>query len=189
MSTIDYLQYIPQSILNRETDTNFGKLWTIFSEQLDELLTQVALAYTLYVIEDQSGANLDQIGTIVKQERTGGESDENYRISLLLAIGQNVSRGTIPNIIDVCNIIKQEDITKDVSLYEVFPARFQLFTNMLDLIGDSAQILENTKAGGVGMNITYSSSLYPFVFNLDPDGLGLSDTAFPNEGGEFSEAL
>ena len=189
MATIDYLDYIPQSILNRDSDSNFGKLWTIFSEQLDKLLVQIAYCYTLYVIEDQSGINLDQIGKIVKQEREGGQSDADYRIALLIAIGQNISRGTIPNILSVCDLIKGEDETKVVRLQEIPPARFQLFTNILELVGDEAEILNNTKAGGVAMNISYSSSLYPFVFALDTDGLGFSDTAFPDEGGEFSEAL
>jgi hypothetical protein len=184
--TIDYLDYIPQSILNRETDSNFGKLWTIFSEQLDELLVQVAYAYTVFIIEDMTGKNLDQIGTLVQKARAGGEVDADYRISLLSAIAQNISGGSIPNIIDVCNLIKQGDTTKVVRLQETFPARFQLYTNMLELIGDTADVLNQSKAAGVAMSVTYSTSLYPFVFEGDISGRGVGDIAM-DDGGEFSE--
>jgi len=37
MATIDYLQLFPQSILNRLTTSNLGKLWTMFSTEVDEI--------------------------------------------------------------------------------------------------------------------------------------------------------
>jgi hypothetical protein len=187
MATIDYLDYIPQSILSREITSNFGKLWTIFSEQLDELLVQVAYGYTLYIINDMSGKNLDQIGNIVKCEREGAETDADYRISLMIAIARNISSGSIPDILSICTLIKQGDITKVVRIQEIPPARFQLFTNMVELIGDSVEILEQSRGAGIGMNISYAESLYPFVFAGDTTGKGFGDSHM-TDGGEFSQS-
>jgi hypothetical protein len=186
MATIDYLEYVPQSWLNRDTTSNFGKLWTIFSEQLDELLVQVAYVYTLYLIDSMSGYNLNQIGTIVNRERSSGETDAYYRIGLRIAIAKNISGGSISNILAVCDLFKtsENDI---VRLQETSTARFQLYTNILALIADGVDVLNDTKAAGVGMNVSYSESQFPFVFAGDPDGKGFGHST-ESDGGEWSQS-
>jgi len=187
MATIDYLQYVPQSWLNRETTSNFGKLWNIFSEQLDELLSQVTFCYTLFLIDTMTGKNLDQIGKLVNATRAGGQSDASYRIDLYMAIAKNISSGSIPDILRVCNLFKN-DPADTVRIQEIPPARFQLYTNMLELVGDEADVLMDSKAAGVGMNISYSESLYPFVFDGDSSGLGFGHST-ETDGGEFSYSI
>jgi hypothetical protein len=186
MATIDYLQYVPQSWLNRETTSNFGKLWTIFSEQLDELIAQITFCYTLYLIDSMTGKNLDQIGKIVNATRAGGQSDEDYRIDLYIAIAKNISSGSIPDILKVCNLFKNGS-SDVVRIQEVPPARFQLYTNILELVGDEADVLMDSKAAGVGMDISYSESLYPFVFSGDTSGKGFGHST-ETDGGEFSQS-
>jgi hypothetical protein len=186
MATIDYLSYVPQSWLNQETTSNFGKLWTIFSEQLDELLVQVAYVYTLYLIDSMTGYNLNQIGTLVNRARISGETDADYRTGLRIAIAKNISGGSIPNILAVCNLFKtsEDDI---VRLQETTTARFQLYTNILELITDGVDVLNDTKAAGIGMNVSYSESLFPFVFSGDTDGKGFGQST-ESDGGEFSQS-
>lgn len=105
MATIDYLQLFPQSILNRLSTSVLGKLWTIFSEQLDEIETTLTAMQLLFSIFNQSGKNLDQIGTNVLLARGAGQSDESYRLSLSIAIAEKKSGGSIPELAEIGKIV------------------------------------------------------------------------------------
>jgi hypothetical protein len=177
MATVDYLSLVPKSILNQDPTSNFGKLWRMFSTQLDLLLAQILSAYTLFVINSQSGLNLDQIGTLVKQDRLPGESDADYRISLFAAISSSISSGSISDLLDTIEIIKSGDTSKFAFLIENYPANIQIFTNMADLLSDGLKILNETRAAGIGLFLHYITTGLPFVFESDPDGLGFSDVA------------
>ena len=101
MATIDYLQRFPQSILNRSVSSNLGKLWKMFSDQLDEIEAQILLFYKRLDIYNVSGLNLDAIGTIVNQSRTPGDTDDEYRLDLVVAIAKRISGGTIPDLVEI----------------------------------------------------------------------------------------
>lgn len=191
MATIDYLQNFPASFLNRDETSNLGKLWKLFSIQLDLLQVEIAKAYLLYVIADQSGYNLDQIGTIVKQPRGAAETDEEYRISLYAAIKSRVSSGSIPDILDVVEIVKTGDASlQTANIIELFPAKIQVYTNMERLLSDNKKILNDSRAAGVGMIVNYASGVNPFVFDGDSDGAGFgSDAVGFDGGGEFSVVI
>jgi len=182
--TIDYLNLVPKSILNQDPTSNFGKLWRMFSTQLDELLSQVELAYLLYVINSQSGINLDQIGKLVNVPRLPGESDADYRVSLFAGIASQTSSGSISDILNVVELTKDQDI--DIALLlEIFPANIQLFTNMSQLISDDLNVLNSSRAGGVGLFVNYATGVnasgtvtgvnQPFVFSGDDTGRGFAD--------------
>jgi|GEM_PF-3859385 len=175
MSTEDYLQQLPKSILNQDRTSNVGKLWRLFAEQVDLLNIEVQKVYSLYLINSQSGTNLDQIGKLVRQDRLPGENDADYRISLFAAIASGVSSGSIPDILGVINIIKGGDTTKFATLIEVFAAKIQIWTNMSELLSDNSKILNETRAAGVGLFLNYAPTGTPFVFLNDPDGLGFND--------------
>lgn len=190
MATIDYLQNFPASFLNRDEDSNLGKLWKIFSIQLDLLQVEIAKAYLLYVIADQAGYNLDQIGTMIKQPRGAAETDEEYRISLYAAIKSRVSSGSIPDILDVVEVVKSGDSTLTANIIELFPATIQVYTNMERLLSDDKKILNDSKAAGVGMILNYATGVNPFVFDGDDDGSGFgSDAVGFDGGGEFTVVI
>ena len=181
MATIDYLSEVPQSILNQRTDSNFGKLWSLFGDQIDLLNTQIENAYYLYVINSQSGRNLDQIGTLVNCDRLPAESDADYKISLYAAISSWISSGSIPDILSVVELTKEQD--EDIALLiEIFPATIQMFTNITGLTNNNGAILNATRAAGVGLLLNYATGVVasgvvtgvnqPFVFSGDDTGLG-----------------
>jgi hypothetical protein len=184
MATIDYLEELPVSILNQDPTSNVGKLWTLFSEQMDLLNLEITAAYNLYIINSQSGVNLDQIGKLVRQSRDPGESDADYRISLFAAISSNISSGSIPDLLSVVELTKEQD--EDIALLlEIFPANIQIFTNIASLIDDNLGILNSTRAAGIGLFVNYATGVVasgvvtgvnqPFVFSGDDTGLGFSD--------------
>lgn len=174
MATIDYLTELPVSILNQDPTSNVGKLWRLFSEQMDLLNTEIAKVYTLYVISSQSGVNLDQIGKLVRVDRLPGESDADYRVSLYAGISSTLSGGSIPEILNTINIIKDGDTTKLAKIVELYPANLLLFTNMSELIANNSQIINEARAAGVGLYIQYVTGNNPFVFLNDPDGSGFN---------------
>lgn len=174
MATRDYLSYTPDSILNKDLTSNYGKLWQLFSDQLDELVTQKDLNYYKYVIADQSGVNLDQIGKIIKVDRAPDQADAEYRISLYAGIISFLSSGSIPDILDMVDVIKASG--ESAEIIEFFPGNVQIYTNINELIEDDLIILNNTRAAGIGLYVNYSSGTdEPFVLLDDNDGLGLSD--------------
>lgn len=177
MATVDYLEQLPKSILNQEQDSNVGKLWRLFSEQMDLLNVEIAKVYLLYVIGSQSGVNLDQIGKLVRVERLPGQSDADYRVSLYAGISSTLSGGSIAEILNTINIIKDGDTSKLASIIELFPANIQVYTNMAELIANNAKVLNDIRAAGVGMYVHYVVGSNPFVFEGDTDGQGFSDLA------------
>lgn len=189
MATIDYLQNFP-SFLNKDEDSNLGKLWKIFSIQIDEILVEIAKDYLLYEIADQSGYSLDQIGTIVKQQRLAGETDEDYRTTLFAAIKSRISSGSITDILDVVEVVKDGSSTEKAKIKELFPATIQIYTNIERLLSNEQKILNDTRAAGIGMIINYASGVNPFVFFGDDDGAGFGSSATGfNDGGQFTVAF
>ena len=186
MATIDYLQYFPVSILNRDPSSNLGKLWNLFSVQVDLLLAEVAKGCLLYIISSQSGYNLDQIGTLIQQPRKSAESDEDYRISMYAAIKSRISSGSIPDLLDVVEVVKAGDLTLLAKIIEVYPAKIQVYTNMADLLSNDKKILNESRAAGVGLLLNYATGVNPLVLAGDSGGSGLSSSSSSfNEGGEI----
>ena len=190
MTTIDYLQNFPASFLNRDADSNLGKLWDLFSIQLDLLQAEITKAYLLHVISEQVGYNLDQIGTLVKQSRGVAEPDEDYRVSLYTAVKSRISSGSIPDILDVVEIVKEGDSTLIAKIIELFPAKMQIYTNIARLLSNNKKILNDSRAAGVGLILNYATGVNPFVFDGDDDGSGFgSDAVGFDGGGEFAVTI
>jgi len=105
MSTLDYLQKFPTSILNRDETSLVGKLWKLFSIQLDELISESIKVSGIYDLGNTEGVNLDLIGKLVNQTRIPGQSDEDYRLFISIAILKRISRGSLPEIIVIGKII------------------------------------------------------------------------------------
>ena len=135
MATIDYISYFTKSFLNQEQTSNLGKLWKLFSIQLDLIETQVVLLKNILSISDNTGTNLDRIGTLVNQDRTAGEVDSSYRLDLLVAVMSRISGGTIPELVSIGKIIAGNDTSALFRPYELWQGDgSSLFLDASDLM-------------------------------------------------------
>jgi hypothetical protein len=120
MATIDYIEYFTKSFLNQDQTSNLGKLWKLFSIQLDLIEDQVTALKNILSITDNIGINLDRIGTLVNQERAFGKVDSLYRLDLLVAIMSRISGGTIPELVSIGKIIAGNDPAALFRPYEMW---------------------------------------------------------------------
>jgi len=139
MATIDYLQRFPVSILNHETDSILGKLWSLYSDQIDEILAVIVDLLNVLNIYENSGLTLDEvIGSLVNQARIPGNADSTYRLNLFIAIAKKISGGTIPELVDIGGSVAGEDEN----------ARFrptELYSNVDPVYLDGADVLDSTE--------------------------------------------
>lgn len=108
MSFSDFTQRFPQSILNRSLTSTSGNLWNVFVPQFDELQTVADTFQDLLYIYAQSGVTLEDIGQLVNETRRPGDSDETFRVFLAIAIAKRISRGTIPDLIEIGKLVPGE---------------------------------------------------------------------------------
>ena len=181
-----FLSKYTQSFLNQDSDSNLGKLWTCIGTQIDEIEAQITLLKSILDFVNQTGQNLDNIGDVLNTPRSSGQTDAEYIISLLTAVAENISTGALPDILNVITILKQGDLTKNCRIQETYPAAFQLYTNMIELTTGTQAVLQQARAAGIEIDITYSTSIYPFVFLGDSSGKGFGGTDGA-DGGDFSE--
>jgi hypothetical protein len=105
MSFLERLNKFPTSILNRDENSVVGRLWKIYSIMLDEIFEQANLILGIYDLLNTEGANLDLIGSLVNETRIPGQSDEDFRLFISIAILKRISRGSLPEIISIGKII------------------------------------------------------------------------------------
>lgn len=122
-------------------------------------------------IDEGEGVQLDGIGQIVGQPREGID-DATYRFRLKARILLNASSGTIPEILQIFDLLVASD--QNVALTEYFPASF-----LLTVGGDSGttaararellRILNEATAGGVGRQLIYSTDSDDNTFTFSDD--------------------
>ncbi|TGK04171.1 hypothetical protein EHQ53_03215 [Leptospira langatensis] len=105
MSAIDLLQKFPESILNRDTNSWLGKLWKVISAEFDEIEFQLQALKDIEYIYLATGLNLDRIGELVNQSRASGQTDDTYRLFILVAMAKRLAKGTVPEIIEIGNTV------------------------------------------------------------------------------------
>lgn len=116
MSYFDFIERFPETIFDRSTDSRLARLWKLLSDELDTIAGVLDAMLTLRSIEDSEGAQLDQIGKILKVERDY-MSDDDYRLMLNLAKAKLRAHGTIPLLNQI--------------IAAMFPDRF-LYLNLLE---------------------------------------------------------
>lgn len=143
-----------------------GKRFQILSNDLEDIRT-------VRDLDVANGANLDELGSIVGQDREGF-SDLIYRTLIKAKTAANRSKGTTENLIDTALILRNSVIA-DIVYVELFPAAVQIdFLNSLETIQHQALIADLlflTKLSGVRLVVTFSSPT-PFGFDGDPDAFG-----------------
>lgn len=185
MSVIDNITIAPQSILNHDTTSEFGKLWTMFGTQLDIVNAEILKSKMLLVISSATGLNLDGIGQLINEDRVPGATDEEYRIALYTKIAYIRTSGSGNAIIDGLTILTQ---ASGVTLIEEFPATVRAWVNVASgtVPTDINTRDRDIVAAGVDFYMHYTDGFTPFVFDGDPDGLGFSDLTGV-DGGRFSK--
>jgi len=84
--------------------------------------------WALYIerqLDTASGEQLDNLGTIVREERKG-RNDVNYRIGLIGKIGRNISKGTVNDLITIFKLLMSAEIAY---FEEYFPAECAIYSD------------------------------------------------------------
>lgn len=152
----------------------------VLEDALYDLLTNGSLSSAV-------GATLDQLGDIVGQER-GSRTDAKYKIRILAKIGQNISRGTAEDLIQIFKQLMQANL---VYFNPDYPAGATLTAVGSDPVGSTSEIrdaMDQSHAGGVAITYFFTTPSVAFSFADDPDpaGQGFGDYNDASVGGTFA---
>jgi hypothetical protein len=188
MATIDYLQLFPQSILNRLTTSNIGKLWTMFADEVDEIESALTQMKTMFDIDSAEGKQLDQIGKNVNFARLASQSDADYRLYLKIAILEKLSGGSNSDMTEIIALVIPDYV--NAQILELYPGNIYAWVQIEDArpLSDEADIISLIKAAGINFYLTNTIGT-PFVFDGDDDGEGFSDTGDLTAGGMLAEVF
>lgn len=133
------------------------------------------------------GAILDQIGDIVDQPR-GGRNDAKYKLRIVAKIGQNLSRGTAEDLIQIFKTLMQAD---RIHYTPSFPAGLNLTAIGVDPVGTTDEVkaaMEFSHAGGVAINLysVVDSISFSFQGDPDPNAQGFGDYNDSSVGGALA---
>ena len=186
MSFAENVANFPSSILSKDPNSNLGKLYRAYAEQLDEIKIALGDLYLINNIKDQSGYNLDRIGQLLNEPRAG-MLDERYRLFLTIAIMKRLSRGDIYSINSISSLILEDSLLlreefDGIPVFfdgtRVFDGSWNFAANtsepaciVVDFAGkpgelkinpDFVQAINEVRAAGVRAKIEYS---YSIIFN------------------------
>ena len=122
-------------------------------------------------IDTSVGVQLDNIGVIVGQPRSG-KDDATYRIFLKAKAGRNVSEGDIERVISVWKIITGGAV---IQVIELFPAEVELFSDVPvpdALASDAFNLMQDVVAAGVRVVSSIISPENAFGFEGSVGTLG-----------------
>lgn len=161
--------------------------YALFSRQVQDLELAAHRLYGRLDIDRSQGLQLDHLGGIVGLKRSGW-GDALYRILLKAKVGQNVSRGTLEDVISVWQILAQAG---QVQVLETYPAQIDLYsdTPINSLIaGFIHALMQQVVAAGVRVDflVIYSSTS---AFGFDGEEVnvhGFGDLNDPGIGGELA---
>jgi hypothetical protein len=153
------------------------KLVDVFSTQIQELETANLEVLIDTRLANAEGDQLDVIGVIVGKDR-GGAVDDRYRDLLQAQILLNLGSGTIPQIIEILELVLPGI---DLELIRYFPAAFEIEADDQPLPAGQGPVIvtivKSAKLGGVhGLFKWYETDP---VFRLD----GADNSQF--DGGYF----
>lgn len=135
-------------------------------------------------------AILDQEGTIVDQPRNGLD-DDLYKIRLIAKVGQNTSKGTPEDLINIFKNLMQADLVYYAPLYPAGMTLTAIGGSPLGTIDDVKQAILASLTGGVSIDLFTSANSISFSFFGDPDpnGQGFGDYNDNTVGGFLAEVL
>lgn len=160
----------------------------LFGQPVQDLEDAALGLYDRLDLEVMEGAPLEAIGAVVGLERIGWD-DTLYRMLLKAKIGQNVSHGTLEEVIDVWRLIARAG---KVQIIETYPAQIDLYSDTpIDgaLAAFVRALMQKVVAAGVRVDflaIIFSSTN---AFGFDPDDPnvnGFGDYNDAQVGGELA---
>lgn len=182
-TALDRIQKLPLSFLNRDIESDLGKRWRIFAEELDEIRAVFESLRGVNSYSLQSGYTLDLIGGNVGQKREGRD-DYRYKILLSVANAKRYARGDISSMNQIGEklllgsgvLLEIRERFLDISLIKFdatwkfdgsrklsgsgkSPATiyvvFQGEVNVLQMQDDYAAMIDQIRSGGVRSIVVY----------------------------------
>lgn len=158
-------------------------------QRIEDVLLAI---YAAFDVDTAVGDQLEALGEIVGEKRKG-RADELYRLWVKARIVINRSNGKVHDLLKITRIVLGSDPL--VTYTPDYPMAFRI-----DIVGSTPNvptlvaILEEARAGGVKMHVTYTDDpLFSFTF-ADDDSPELLDTDrgfAPDDestGGKFADA-
>lgn len=103
----DLYDLVPDSVFSHRTESPFRKLWNIYSERMNALRQIADEMYFIRDIEMQEGKILDLIGEIVREKRSGNDSE--YKMMLMIAFAKLFCSGSIDSLQDILRSVAGDD--------------------------------------------------------------------------------
>lgn len=138
-------------------------------------------------IDNMSGIQLDNIGDIIGQSRSG-MADTIYKLFIKAKIGQNISCGDIERIISIWKLMSQAGI---VQLLEAYPAQIDLMTDTAmgtAVIDIAFELIQNAAGAGIqvfSVGVFDPDEAFGFA-ESGPDTKGFGDYYDPSIGGKLA---
>lgn len=176
---------IDRLITQYSDSTNLQQLIKVYTTQIQEIETVFFDLLNSRTINNSSGQQLDNIGTLIDQDRLGYD-DTTYLGLIYNKISQINSEGTIENLISIFNILMNAD---KITLSEPSTAHVNLYAiNSSPLISnnDINIAISNSKPTGVSVDLINVQSDY-FGFQNDSEALGFSSLTDATQGGYLSD--
>lgn len=139
---------------------NIEKFITAFAEMVQVTEDGMYPLLLDLLIDDAEGAQLDILGRVVGQERSG-LSDTQYRIRLKARVATTRSRGTVADLLKIVSLLLLPDVAL-VELTNLFPASVLLDVRDLPVTAEMtavvAEFMRDAAAAGVQVHVVTSAS-------------------------------
>lgn len=173
---------------------NFEALLRIFLKRVQHFDDVVYELYTGVWLDNATGAQLDNLGDVVGEQRLG-RSDTLFRLGVRARILINRSNGKVPELLKLARLLVGD--SPDITYTPQPPAAFSL-----DIIGVTSDpqtvhdLLDQMRGAGIRMDLTYADDIeHAFTFAVDdtPDVLdtdkGFGDDTDPTTGGHLAGVI
>ena len=157
MSIYDTIKQL--NIEQFKSSENFNKILRVAASAFDELDVVFANLKVILNITNSSGKQLDLIGHIIVEARSG-RNDIDYRSALTLKIFKNTSRAFVEDIVEILTIVTN---ASKVVYSDNPPAAYTIYTNGEILPGNIKATIDKLSAAGVAVLIYASSGQIPFI--------------------------
>lgn len=164
-------------ITQYQESENIKKIIGIYAKQIQQIEDQLFKLLQDRSLDGSIGYQLDRLGVILDEPRVG-LSDDDYRLLLKAKVAQNVSEGTIEDVIGIFRMLLRPD---KIIYNEIYPAGFQLTAIGSTLPLTSTQriieAINRSRSAGVKFHnlIVANGNLFSFLDDPDPDGRGFRD--------------
>lgn len=184
---VEITNHVEQAIDRLQTkfrNSDWEGVVTAYVVQIQDLETSLFEFVDGRAIDTAEGINLDNMGTIVIQDRLGFD-DDFYRVLIYVKIGINTSQANPEKVIDVFRLLTSSNL---VHLIDLENGAVELYGDGVPPTDDISFVFENMEkvvAAGVRINtIGFFDPDEAFSFAGNVAGLGFSDIT-GTTGGKF----